>query len=431
MDPKALERALRHRPGPAVFAAACAAGISTLEAWPDRERAVTFADEQYPEVPWWQGGDEPPWWGLVRTLHLYDAYVPPPPALSQQPHITRLGLHNLPEVIGTHPEALHNLLAAFSAVRRLDLSYPQLVVDRATAILSATAGQISELSVDESDLDGRGFAAILEASGPLRALSAQGNRLGAAGAAAAAHADSLEELELSRTELGPDGLEALAAVSWPRLRRLGLQSCDVDDAAGLLASLPGLVTLDLGGNWFPPETVAEVLGALPNLRNLALDDAWDQTSIEWLASSALPARLERLCVNGLRGFDGVGILARAKWPVLRALSLAWSDIGDEGLQRLAEVQWPALAALRLESNQISDLGGLLPALGCELRFLDLRSNPLSAGAIEGLLAHATSHPDLEIQLDLDDLAPDLAARVRAQWPLCESPLPERQWLEWW
>ena len=121
----------------------------------------------------------------------------------------------------------------------------------ALAALSRHRG-LRKLDVSFSPLSSAGFRALVEATWP--ALTSFSSRVAGAralGAAAFAGFPVLEELVLTRVQLGEAGLQLLASRRWHRLRRLKLADASVS-AAGLAAlargEWPALEHLDLRNN---------------------------------------------------------------------------------------------------------------------------------------------------------------------------------------
>jgi hypothetical protein len=117
-----------------------------------------------------------------------------------------------------------------------DFSGPQAAP--ALAALSRNA-RLRKLDVSYCRLSAAGFKALVEAAWPaLTSLGARGARVKfdgphALGAAAFAGFPALEELDLSSSGLGAEGAR-LASRHWPRLKKLVLRACALDDA-GLAA----------------------------------------------------------------------------------------------------------------------------------------------------------------------------------------------------
>ena len=193
------------------------------------------------------------------------------------------------------------------------------------------------------------IAASLAGCG-LRALQLERNRITEAGLApllaALPAAHSLEALDLSRNPIQPAGLVSLAqalprcaGLRWMRLTQILF---DVLAVAALVAALPAcqVEDLDLTQTGVGDDGVAQLAGALPRcgrLRNLVLSLNNLTAAAAAPLASALPACELRSLDVGLN-FIGEGIVALAAClPATRLeqLSVHHCSMGPEGLQALA------------------------------------------------------------------------------------------------
>jgi len=256
---------------------------------------------------------------------------------------------------------------------RLRLSLDSLTGGRAHA-LGTTLARMCNLR--EVDLGGsrigregaEGLAGALVHVPNLRVLNLQGCSLGARGAQAIVPAlpASLEALDLSANEFGPQGLEGLD----PLPRRLTVLSVRDNQlgamGAGILAPLlpKGLRHLDLGGNNIGAAG-AEALG--PHI----------------------PPTVEHLVLDQNRlGAGGAAALGPHLPVVLESLDVGFDELGDEGGAILWAHLPPGLLTLDMRGNRLEGLGlPLGEPLPTTLKHLNLAGNHIKEKSVRRLACH--------------------------------------------
>ena len=206
------------------------------------------------------------------------------------------------------------------ALRRLDLSGHR-IGDRGAEALAMSELSLIAIDLSRNELGADGVAALLDSTvtASLEWLALDGNRLGAEGAAAiarAAHLDKVRSLSLDAANLGADGAKALAAAKHLKPVDLSLRANAIgpDGAEALAGSrlLDSVTRLDLADNALGASG-AGVLVESGTLR-----------SVEWLDLSR----------NDL-GRAGAERLAASSLPSVTTLRLSRNDLGDEGAVALA------------------------------------------------------------------------------------------------
>jgi uncharacterized protein (TIGR02996 family) len=241
---------------------------------------------------------------------------------------------------------------------------------------AAETSELRDLDLTRADLGIDGLRALLDSpvAAGLTGLGLRGSVIpdGLGGGEAVSPLCQDDELRarLSRLDLGEDGarpqaLEEFAAVEWPCLREL-----------------------DLGHNFPGNEGVTALSRAsLPSLTSLRLYNlvlpgyALGREFLIRLLKSSVGAGLARLRLGQVTNeAPGAEIVARSSLSGLRHLDLSDDISEDDHIRQLAA--WPGLASvtrLNLSSNRISAAGvaALVRSqyLG-SLRVLDLGSNPL-------------------------------------------------------
>jgi uncharacterized protein (TIGR02996 family) len=174
----------------------------------------------------------------------------------------------------------------------------------------------------------------------------------------------LEELDLSTNKLGPSTGAAIASRAWP-LRSLVLGQTQLGDdgmAALARAALPGLRTLGLNNTRLGPAGAAALASAAWPIERLVLsqNDLGDVGAAA-IAKSALPRTLRSLDLHACKLTDkGVAALAAAEWPALEHLALSSNTIGAGGAKALGAASMPALQTLSLKGTD-APKGPLAPA----------------------------------------------------------------------
>jgi uncharacterized protein (TIGR02996 family) len=219
-------------------------------------------------------------------------------------------------------------------------------------------------------------------------------------ALAASNLSRLECLRLSQSEIGPAGIEALAAApALSSLRKLDLSdnSLGVEGAQALAASpyLSNLTALHLGDSQIPDRGVAALaqsphLGRLTHLNVSGRDRQLE--AAEAVAASPYLSQLTALSFHfGNIGLAGARALARSPNVAhLTYLDLFQNRIGDAGLQALVESPYlTQLRTLELGANGLTDKGlrALAQAPGLPaLERLGLCGTPGVEDAVQALQA---------------------------------------------
>ena len=210
---------------------------------------------------------------------------------------------------------------------------------------------ITEIAIREQQLGVLAINAIMTASSTerLHSLNLSGNPLGNAGIKALAGASRLaqiETLQLHKTGASSEGIAALAASPHLRAKNLflGWQPVGVQGAIALVGAKQvkhlRLESAEVGGEGAVALIEHGRFTVLSLITNPIQLDGLSQisASIESLSLIECPLRLA-----------DIQRLAAAPAPGLKALSLKWSPIGDDGLRALMNASWFA----QLESLDIS------------------------------------------------------------------------------
>ncbi len=307
--------------------------------------------------------------------------------------------------------------------------------------------RVTALGLAENDLEGPAVRALTASAlmGRLAFLRLSKNAsLGVSAARRLAHtpaAAALRTLDLSSTNIGPDGLrDLLASPHFKGLTSLFVRSIGTLSWAGSLMAeltrspvLPRLTALDLGGfrhGGLPQLLQSPVLGRLTSL-SLAGNDLGPETirtladsehfssltaldltgnsagpeGLQALAASPRLARLRtlRLGGNGVRDAGARALTASPYLANLTELDLHKNGIGGPGVQVVAgSANFARLTALDLSENYVGleSIRSLATSgFMSRLAFLRLRSNQLDGEAAR-LLAGSPHLSRLET-LDLD------------------------------
>lgn len=293
-----------------------------LSGWPDDLRA-TMCGTSWDDKLF--AGEEDARLALFRYLR-YDAT-----------HIGRYGgiMMRSPPISRTHLRSLSRTSSA-SSLTRINLSYQRG--------LGAAIGELSRAPLDK-----------------LAILELRGCALGDSGASALAGCSWLphvEEIDLSSSEIGPEGLSALLRAI-PSCRALSLSSNPVGDRgltaiveAWLAGNLPSLQILRLGDCKITSAGV-RALGRAP-IPLLTLDlssNTLDTASVETISSLATLTTLS-LSNAQLEG-QSLAPLARS---ALRTLDASGLSLGDSGAVALGEVLPGSLEHLSLREDRIGGAG---------------------------------------------------------------------------
>lgn len=351
-----------------------------------------------------------PWGKRLRELDVSSRYVPVDTGYGPDPD-PRLGADG------------GKLLARLDRLERLVVDR-QRIASKAFGELFAKLPRLTELSARECGIVK--IAPLSSTGAPLRRLAVPQNAFGNAGLGALARAPRLAQVEaldvdtceleslavielakspmwqtlrwldLSRNPLGIAGARALCeAPPPPHLASLRIADADLDAAAanvlGKLGWLAQLVELDLSGN--------RITTSAAVLRNFA------------------PERLRSLglAATGLERSEAA-VLARF-WPHLVRLAIGHNTIGDAGIERFAVMkEAPRLQSLAMNECQLTDDGlELLARARCpRLRELSLHGNAFGARGLAAML-RAPLVSRLEVldlsRCDLDGAAIDAIARA--------------------
>lgn len=232
------------------------------------------------------------------------------------------------------------LAGALPQLEALDVSRNPLAEAGARALAEALCGMnVGSLAVAGAQLTAEGLASIISASGGrLHELTAADNSLGFDGASRLAgirELGSVERLDLSSCDLGPQGAQTI------------LQSENVSSLEELVVATNGL---------------------------------GDACLVDLVTSGGGPPRLKRLSLadNQLGPAAGTTLAASALAGRLEQLDLSYNELGDTGVEALAHATgWHALRSLMLRNNALS-LGGIAALLASrsfpQLSRVDLSHN---------------------------------------------------------
>lgn len=342
-----------------------------LKAWPDELRKAP--------ISWWESMRRTgahPLWRLCRRLDLSsrgltDQDIERLTGSVALESITELDLSD--NLIGPAGAASLGASSHLGRLSRLDLSFNRLGSAGLTSLTECEAlASLKALGLAENGIGQRGVTALIEAGWELIELDLRGNDIGADGARALGHSDSLSKLRhlrLDGNRIGSDGAAALAASP----------------------QLTGVQALDLGNNGIGPAgaaalAVSTYIGNLVRL-GLARNDL-GREGLELLASSRGLDSLEDFDLSG-NGIGASGAMLLAAAPVsrrFRNLDISDNGLGDAGLAGLLGA--PHLAALRglsVAGNKVTSAGAaLLSGAMPQLAELDISDNPLDDSGAEAL-----------------------------------------------
>lgn len=353
-------------------------------------------------------------------------------ALALAPHVGSLRTLSLAQnSLGLR--GLELLLSSnrFGSLEALDLSSNDFGAQGAMALASSPfARRLKVLDVSDNRLGDAGLAALLGAPAlsRLRALRAAQNDLTSAGIMLLGGAPpELEELDISRNELGEAGGTALAS----SLPKLGLKVLSVDGCrlggSGLARILDAgasrLTVLGASGNQLGPEGARQIAGVSRPGSLTDLDVAHNDLGAAGIGELAAAACLKgvrslRLDSNGLGEEAGPGVVrALESLPGLDVLHLQDNGLGPATAGALARSLLAGrLRVLDLAHNRVLDEGAVALAQGPGwpvLRELDLERNEVSLVASASILAAPgmallcrinVAHNALSGQVDLHSLA---------------------------
>jgi uncharacterized protein (TIGR02996 family) len=209
-----------------------------------------------------------------------------------------------------------------SRLRKLDLTRNVLKHDNVVRLAKAKAPNLTELILDENDVDGRTVQALLQSKTLV----------------------NLERLSLRRTRMCGDDPKIVAKTpNASRLRSLNLHDnqCN-DEGVTALANSPhlsNLSELDLGYTVISPAAIANLAGTplLPRLRRLELGSNYGQGGPMAAALAAMPHQLYELGLGYTDAADE-GAIALANSPAsthLRVLNLFCCGVKTTGAEAIA------------------------------------------------------------------------------------------------
>jgi hypothetical protein len=176
---------------------------------------------------------------------------------------------------------------------------------------------------------------------------------------------NLVHLSLMRMILSDAALARIAGANWPQLLSLDLSAGYGDDSTLTADGVAALATGALSGHLEELHLNDHSLGdvgavalaqgeSLPHLCGLGLGDTGiGLAGLRALVEAPFARRLADLHLGGCRfGDAGAALLASARLPALRSLSLYACDIGEDGARALANsASLPAALSLDLQVNR--------------------------------------------------------------------------------
>jgi uncharacterized protein (TIGR02996 family) len=302
-----------------------------------------------------------PRWRGLRRLRLHNCDLGPgtAPALLAWPGARQLDALHVVGRLGGAAVALLGRAPQLAQLEALTL-HGALLDNRADFLARPALPEAAALDLSNNALGDDGVAQIVRLSALRRCRRLMLGRnelgLGASTALARAGLAAVEALDLSMSNLGPEGLATLSD-GFPALTSLGLfQGSTGDVGAGILArsSLRKLAHLNLcqcgvtgvgvralgDGPWRALESL--------DLSGAVLGEAGARALVEGPALRSLRSLSLR---NAKLGDEELQILARGHWPRLRTLDLMWNKISATGVDALAASDgFPALTRLGLYRN---------------------------------------------------------------------------------
>jgi uncharacterized protein (TIGR02996 family) len=250
------------------------------------------------------------------------------------------------------PEGLAALAAApdLASLRRLGLGENALGDEGLRTLCMAPHwGGLRELDLTVNDIGPEGVATLARSPlwQQLTMVRFLDDTIGEAGAAALTDSPSLVDLRFCGCGIGPEGVEALAARSFPRLERLALsftEEIGYEEITRLLdrARFPRLKALDISFSRLTP------------------------AGVRTLAASSLLGQLAVLDVSQNSGLGDAGAEALASSPSvtrLRKLNLTACSITDRGARAFVSSRhFDRLQQLSLLENHIQRDGPVAAAL---------------------------------------------------------------------
>ncbi len=311
------------------------------------------------------------------------------------------------------PEAVRILAGRFHHLRRLRLDDNLGLGDEGLTNIalggSAFAG-LTRLEVSNTNIGRPGLQALASASLPeLETFDLSENQLGAADVqvvAGMAGLPRLRHLDLSYNRLGDLGLAALA--SSPHLTgltALNLRGCTIGSAGGRALARTDRLT---------------------RLTALALaDNRLGTRGVQALAASPALASVQAIGLGGNKiGAAGARALARSKTLCnLWSLHLGENAVGDAGVRHLVESDnYRNLIALVLSNNALTEdaARAIAAAPGlARLGALTLNNNQIGSAGVRALVESPYLRHLFALNLHGNPITGDDAALLRARWPFVE------------
>jgi uncharacterized protein (TIGR02996 family) len=264
----------------------------------------------------------------------------------------------------------------------LDLSGTNMGLAGLRALVdSPRAAGLTALNLEYEELGTEGAAALVRARHlrSLRNLNLNWNGLGDAGLreiVRAGHWENLRELDLSQNEISDAGVEHLARSShWPRLTALRLIDDGItNDGAAALPDSAALVTLTLWSKNIGPRGVRALAArSFPRLNEFCMwHTPLGDEGLRHVLGSAWISHLKELGLEGTE-VTAEGARALAKCPSvahLIVLELSENPIGDEGVAALAASPWLSrLRRLDLAGGGFGEAGAMALAASPNLRHI--------------------------------------------------------------
>jgi hypothetical protein len=201
---------------------------------------------------------------------------------------------------------------------------------------------------------------------------------------------SLTTLNLSHSNLRPEGIEAMSKFKFPHLSSLDLKYNYIQ-SKGLFnlnkCYLPELNHLNLRGNEIDSTGIAALTRcSFPKLTSLNL--RYNDISAEGLEALRF-CNFDGLNTLNLKyndiGPSGVQILSKCTFKSLAVLKLGGNSIGSNGLEGFIACDFPCLAILDLSENRIDEgAHHLLKCKFTQLEILDLRESIIDSQDIDSL-----------------------------------------------
>lgn len=339
----------------------------------------------------------------------------------------------------------------FASLEHLELESNQLR-DEGAAVLSRLPMSLRALRLGLNRISQPGLLALAQApwSAGLVELDLENNAFAFETVDPLARFKGLERLGLAKNQLGDQGLGALLALDFPRLRALELGSNQISAVRGPMRFPGSLTELDLKFNTIGPSGVELLARGAPGLE--ALDLGYNDL-LEQGGDAVVRARWTSMRSLVLRGCQlrdaGVTALSRCTSHLV-TLDLGYNDLGLEGFESLLRAPslqglqqlnlrgnrlgatavlalartagLPQLTELELGLNRLGDQGAIFLASAKHLSALQALS--LSGNDIRAEGAKALAESAALQHLQTLDLAPEPLGRAGRKAMLRSTVLPE-------